>query len=43
VQVEIARRRYMDESTLARRGDSFGQVREYCRDLVSALGELPIP
>jgi N-formylglutamate amidohydrolase len=43
VQVEIARRLYMDEQTLARTPDSFGQVRDYCKELVSALGQLPIP
>jgi N-formylglutamate amidohydrolase len=43
VQVEIARRLYMDEITLVRRGDGFGQVREYCRELVTALGELSLP
>jgi hypothetical protein len=43
VQVEIARRLYMDEGTLVRRADSFGQVRDYCRELVTALGELSLP
>lgn len=42
VQVEIARRLYMDETTLVR-GESFGQVRRYCAELVTALGELAIP
>jgi N-formylglutamate amidohydrolase len=42
VQVELARRLYMDEVTLARRPESFDQVRDYCTELVTALGELPI-
>ncbi|MFO0680222.1 MAG: N-formylglutamate amidohydrolase [Polyangiaceae bacterium] len=38
VQVELARRLYMDESTLARSADRFARTRTFCRRLVRALG-----
>ena len=40
VQVEIVRRLYMDESTLARKPGEFEAVRTYCRSLVAHLGGL---
>jgi len=39
VQVELARRLYLDEATL-RPGPGFGQVRAWCRSLVAELGRL---
>jgi N-formylglutamate amidohydrolase len=39
VQVELARRLYLDETTL-RRGTEFGSVRAWCRELVRRLGVL---
>jgi len=42
VQVELARRLYLDEVTL-RPAPSFGQVRAWCRSLVAELGKLATP
>ncbi|HEX3344769.1 MAG TPA: N-formylglutamate amidohydrolase [Polyangiaceae bacterium] len=39
VQVELARRLYLDEATL-RPGDGFDAVRAWCRELVGKLGRL---
>jgi len=39
VQVELARRLYLDEATL-RPSSAFGQVRAWCRGLVAELGRL---
>jgi N-formylglutamate amidohydrolase len=39
VQVELARRLYMDEATLTRRPPNFDAVRRWCRALVSKLGQ----
>jgi N-formylglutamate amidohydrolase len=39
VQVELARRLYMDEATLAKNA-AFSQVRGFCGDLVTLLGRL---
>lgn len=38
VQVELARRLYMDEKTLAQRPAEFTKLREFCRSVVRALG-----
>jgi N-formylglutamate amidohydrolase len=38
VQVELARRLYMNETTL-RRSKTFDDVRAWCRDLVRSLGQ----
>jgi N-formylglutamate deformylase len=38
VQVEIARRLYMDEATLRRRPGRFEQMKAWCGDLVAKLG-----
>jgi N-formylglutamate amidohydrolase len=38
VQVELARRLYLDEGTL-RPGNDFGGVRQWCRELVAKLGK----
>lgn len=47
VQVELARRLYMDEETLAPHGEAFAAVRGFCRRLVGALAAeiqaLPVP
>lgn len=40
VQVEIARRMYMDESALEKNPGHFEMVRTYCRELVRALGRV---
>jgi N-formylglutamate deformylase len=42
VQVELARRLYLDEATL-RPLPAFGQVRAWCRGLVAELGKLSTP
>jgi N-formylglutamate amidohydrolase len=42
VQVELARRLYLDEATL-RPAPAFGQVRAWCRSLVAELGRLARP
>jgi N-formylglutamate amidohydrolase len=39
VQVELARRLYLDEATL-RPGPDFARVRRWCRELVAELGRL---
>ncbi len=39
IQIELSRRLYMDESTLAK-NDGFTRCGEYCSQLVRALGEL---
>ena len=39
IQLEIARRPYMDEETLGRRDGDFERVRELARDMVSSLVE----
>ena len=39
VQVELARRLYLDEATL-RPGPDFAGVRQWCRELVAELGRL---
>lgn len=38
VQVELARRLYMDEATFRRRSVRFGDIEGWCRDLVAKLG-----
>lgn len=38
IQLEIARRLYMDEANLTRKATEFGAVRSYCRTLVAHLG-----
>ncbi len=42
VQVELARRLYMDESTYRRTPGAFKDVRSWCRALVRRLGELSL-
>ncbi len=42
VQVELARRLYMDEATLIR-GRSFDALRRFCRALVAKLGQTALP
>jgi N-formylglutamate amidohydrolase len=39
VQVELARRLYMNEATLRRNDTRFGLVRAWCRELVKTLGD----
>lgn len=41
VQVELARRLYMDEATLAKKAPGFQQTQGFCRDLVTALAGFP--
>ncbi len=40
LQIELARRLYMDEQTLARKPNDFQRTREFCRGVVERLGEL---
>ena len=40
VQVELARRLYMDEATLDKKSNDFERTREYCAALVAHLSEL---
>jgi N-formylglutamate amidohydrolase len=42
IQIELARRLYMDERTLARKPAEFAQLRGFCRGLVEALGKLKL-
>lgn len=42
VQIELSRRLYLDEVTLARRADTFSVVRDWCRRLVARLGEVAV-
>lgn len=42
VQVELARRLYMDESTLRKKEDDFPRVAAYCDALVERLGSLQL-
>lgn len=42
VQVELARRLYMDEDALAKKPDDFVAVRDFCAELVAALGGLAL-
>lgn len=42
VQVELSRRLYMDESSLAKKPNQFQQVRMYCRDLVARLAAVEL-
>jgi N-formylglutamate deformylase len=43
VQVELARRLYMDEATLTARPDAFEALRRWCRTLVAKLGKTALP
>lgn len=38
IQIELARRLYMDEQTLAKRADGFALTQSFCRTLVAKLG-----
>lgn len=38
LQIELARRLYMDESTLARNPEGFARTRAFCKRLIEALG-----
>lgn len=42
IQVELARRLYMNETSLAKNPEAFAKARAYCADLVRALGALEI-
>jgi len=42
VQVELARRLYMDERTLERKQNDFNKVQSFCDALVARLGELAL-
>ena len=42
IQIELARRLYMDERTLARRPAALDQLRSFCKDLVAELGALKL-
>jgi len=43
IQIELARRLYMDERTLAKRPTEFARLRRFCKELVAALGTLKLP
>lgn len=42
LQIELARRLYMDELSLARKPNDFNKTRSYCRSLVARLGQLTL-
>jgi N-formylglutamate deformylase len=42
VQVELARRLYMDEQTLHKKPNDFDKTRDYCRSLVARMGKLAL-
>ncbi len=42
IQIELARRLYMDEKTLAQRPKEFSALRAFCRSLVRELGALSL-
>jgi N-formylglutamate deformylase len=42
IQIELARRLYMDERTLARRPAEFDHLRSFCKNLVAELGALKL-
>jgi len=42
IQIELARRLYMDEKTLARKPGEFERVRAFCRALVRDLGKVKL-
>ncbi len=42
IQIEISRRRYMDERTLAKKPNDFEETRQLCRTLVAELGKLAL-
>jgi N-formylglutamate amidohydrolase len=42
MQIELARRLYMDERTLAKRPTEFASLRAFCKELVRKLGELKL-
>jgi N-formylglutamate amidohydrolase len=43
IQIELARRLYMDERTLAKRPAEFASLRAFCKELVRELGALKLP
>lgn len=43
IQIELARRLYMDERTLARRPAEFARLRAFCKTVVAELGRLKLP
>jgi N-formylglutamate amidohydrolase len=42
LQVELSRRLYMDETTLAKKSNEFEKVRDYCRELVAHLAAVEL-
>ena len=42
IQIELARRLYMDERTLAQRPEEFARLKRFCTELVAALGTLKL-
>jgi len=42
VQVELARRLYLEEATLQKKPNDFEATREYCRTLVARMGQLAL-
>jgi N-formylglutamate deformylase len=43
IQIELSRKLYMDETTLAKKPKQFLEIRGFCRDLVRELGALRAP
>jgi N-formylglutamate amidohydrolase len=42
IQIELARRLYMDEQALTKKPREFEELRKFCRTLTEALGALPL-
>jgi N-formylglutamate deformylase len=43
IQIELARRLYMDEQALTKKPREFGQLKAFCRTVTQALGGLMLP
>jgi N-formylglutamate amidohydrolase len=43
IQIELARRLYMDEQTLTKKAREFNELKRFCRTVTEALGALPPP
>lgn len=42
IQIELARRLYMDEQALTKKSSDFNNLRSFCRTVTEALGALPL-
>ena len=43
IQIELARRLYMDEQALTKKPREFQELKRFCRTVTEALGALPAP